>query len=76
MFAGAAPEAAKLVEHLELAAKVAKRLKLRWSPHAISADLRAEHMTISAETILSGVPWRPKPPRTARPSVPRTPTQQ
>ena len=45
------PEAAKLAGHVELAAKVAKRLKSRWSPHAISADPRAGHMTISAEAV-------------------------
>ncbi|MYA75176.1 MAG: IS30 family transposase [Acidimicrobiaceae bacterium] len=47
----ARPKTPKLVEHPELAVKVAKRLKLRWSPHAISADLRSENVTVSAETI-------------------------
>ncbi|MCY3851531.1 MAG: hypothetical protein OXF75_12170 [Acidimicrobiaceae bacterium] len=51
MFAGAAPEAAKLAGHVELAAEAAKRLESRWSPHAISADPRAGHMTISAEAV-------------------------
>ncbi len=45
------PKQAKLAADLELAAKVHERQMMRWSPHAISADLRAEGYQICAETI-------------------------
>ncbi len=45
------PKTAKLAADLELAAKVRERQMMRWSPHAISADLRAEGYQICAETI-------------------------
>ena len=47
----ARPKAPKLAGDPELAAAVADGLKDRWSPHAISAGLRAEGRTICAETI-------------------------
>ncbi len=45
------PKQPKLVADRELAAKVRERQVMRWSPHAISADLRAEGYRICAETI-------------------------
>ena len=66
-----------------LAAAVKKRLKLRWSPHAIAADLRAAGMSVCAETIYracyandarSGLParsWK-KLPRRCRRRRPRS----
>ncbi len=45
------PKTAKLAADLELAAKVRERQMMRWSPHAISADLRAEGYRVCAETI-------------------------
>ena len=41
----------KLVRHAELAEAVAERLEWRWSPQAISADLRAQGLSVCAETI-------------------------
>ncbi len=45
------PKQPKLAADPELAAKVHERQVMRWSPHAISADLRAEGYQICAETI-------------------------
>ncbi len=45
------PKQPKLVADRELAAMVHERQVMRWSPHAISADLRAEGYRICAETI-------------------------
>ena len=47
----ARPRTPKLAADPELAASVGEGLKEGWSPHAISAGLRAEGRTISAETI-------------------------
>ena len=50
--AGAArPRAPKLAADPALASAVAERLGQRWSPHAISADLRARGMRVCAETV-------------------------
>ena len=48
------PKVAKLARDAELAAAVAERLAWRWSPGAISADLRSQGMAVSAETIYQG----------------------
>ena len=45
------PKAPKLAEDAELAAAVCERLAMRWSPQAISADLRTLGLQICAETI-------------------------
>ena len=45
------PRVAKLACDAELASAVAERLDQRWSPHAISADLRSQGMGVCAETI-------------------------
>ena len=45
------PKEAKLAADRELAAMVSERLAMRWSPHAVCADLRAEGRLLSAETI-------------------------
>ncbi len=45
------PKQPKLVVDPELAAMVHERQVMRWSPHAISADPRAEGYQICAETI-------------------------
>lgn len=47
----ARPKTPKLVADPELAAAVAGGLRERWSPHAISAQLRAEGRAVCAETI-------------------------
>ena len=41
----------RLADDPVLAAAVAERLKLRWSPHATAADLREAGMSVCAETI-------------------------
>ena len=76
----------KLAVDRVLAAAVAERLKLRWSPHATAADLRAAGMRVCAETIYracyandarSGLPagtWA-KLPRRARRRRPRSVAQ-
>ena len=48
------PKAPKLVADAVLAGAVQRRLDQRWSPHAISADLRAAGMHVCAETIYRG----------------------
>ena len=48
---GARPRVPKLVADPDLAAEVADCLKDRWSPQAVSAQLRAEGPLICAETI-------------------------
>ena len=45
------PKTPKLVADRGLAAAVAERLAMRWSPHAVSADLRVEGRAVCAETI-------------------------
>ena len=45
------PKAPKLARDAELAAAVCERLAMRWSPQAISADLRALGLRVCAETI-------------------------
>ena len=45
------PRAPKLARDRVLAAAVAERLEQRWSPHAISADLRARGLGVCAETV-------------------------
>ena len=45
------PRVAKLARDAELASAVAERLDQRWSPHAISADLRSQGMGVCAETV-------------------------
>ena len=45
------PKAPKLAADAELAAAVCERLAMRWSPQAISADLRAQGLFVCAETI-------------------------
>ena len=45
------PKAPKLARDAELAAAVCERLAMRWSPQAISADLRAQGLFVCAETI-------------------------
>ena len=45
------PRVAKLACDFELASAVAERLGQRWSPHAISADLRARGLGVCAETV-------------------------
>ena len=45
------PKEAKLAADCELAEMVSERLAMRWSPHAICADLRARGYRVSAETI-------------------------
>ncbi len=45
------PRQPKLAADRELAAMVHERQVMRWSPHAISADPRAEGYQICAETI-------------------------
>lgn len=45
------PRAPKLVADAALAGAVQQRLAQRWSPHAISADLKAVGMHVCAETI-------------------------
>ena len=47
----ARPKIDKLAGDAALACEVASLLKLRWSPHAISADLSAQGMQVCAETI-------------------------
>ena len=47
----ARPKAPKLACDPVLGAAVAERLGQRWSPHAISADLRARGLRVCAETI-------------------------
>ena len=47
----ARPKSPKLVSDKVLAGAVAERLRQRWSPHAISADLKADGVFICAETI-------------------------
>ena len=47
----ARPRAPKLAEDAELAAAVCERLAQRWSPQAISADLRTLGLRVCAETI-------------------------
>ena len=47
----ARPRTAKLAADPGLARAVTERLEMGWSPHAISADLRAEGRTVAAETI-------------------------
>jgi len=47
----ARPKEARLGADPELAAMVSERPAMRWSPHAVCADLRAEGRRISAETI-------------------------
>ena len=50
--AGAArPKPCKLARDAQLASAVQERLAQRWSPHAISADLRAQGLEVCAETI-------------------------
>ena len=50
----ARPKAPKLACDPVLGAAVAERLGQRWSPHAISADLRARGLGVCAETIYRG----------------------
>ncbi len=76
----------KLAVDRVLAAAVAERLKLRWSPHATAADLREAGMRVCAETIYracyandarSGLPagaWA-KLPRRCRRRRPRSVAQ-
>ena len=76
------PKAPRLASDEVLAREVADRLAQRWSPHAISADLSAEGLSVSAETIyracysnsdrsgLSAQSWR-KLPRGRRRRRPR-----
>ena len=45
------PKAPRLAADAELAAAVCERLAMRWSPQAISADLRAQGLFVCAETI-------------------------
>lgn len=46
------PKEAKLAADPELAAAmVCERLAMRWSPHAVCSDLRAQGRRLSAETI-------------------------
>ena len=53
--AGAArPKASKLAADRVLARAVAECLGQRWSPHAISADLRVQGLRVGAETIYRG----------------------
>ena len=47
----ARPKTPKLAADAVLAAEVAGRLKARWSPHAISADVKTFGHSVSAETI-------------------------
>ncbi len=47
----ARPKTPALAADAGLAAAVSERLAMRWSPHAIRADLRAQRRRISAETI-------------------------
>ncbi len=47
----ARPKVHKLAGDAVLAGEVAEGLKLRWSPHAISADLHTRGMAVCAETI-------------------------
>ena len=47
----ARPKTPALAADAGLAAAVSKRLAMRWSPHAIRADLRAQRRRISAETV-------------------------
>ena len=74
----ARPKTPVLAADPELAARVGEGLQEGWSPHAISAALRAEGRTVSAETIYraaydhsgsSGLPegsWRCLPRRRRR----------
>ena len=48
---GRRPRAPKLACDAELASAVAERLGQRWSPHAISADLKGRGMGVCAETV-------------------------
>lgn len=48
------PRAPKLVADAVLAGAVQQRLDQRWSPHAISADLKALGLSVCAETIYRG----------------------
>ena len=47
----ARPRACKLAGDAQLASAVQERLGQRWSPHAISADLRSQGLKVCAETI-------------------------
>ena len=47
----ARPKTPVLAADAALAAAVTERLAMRWSPHAVCADLRAEGRTLCAETI-------------------------
>ena len=79
----ARPRTAKLAADPGLARAVTERLEMGWSPHAISADLRAEGRTVAAETIYAacydhtgsrGLPegsWRCLPRRCRRRKTPR-----
>ena len=49
--ARARPKTPVLAADPGLAAAVAERLAMRWSPHAVCADLRAQGRTLCAETI-------------------------
>ena len=47
----ARPKVPRLVADPGLGDAVARRLALRWSPHAVTADLRCEGLSVCAETI-------------------------
>ncbi|MCQ3806080.1 MAG: hypothetical protein OXB92_10045 [Acidimicrobiaceae bacterium] len=50
--AAARPKMSKRAGDSVLAGEVAEGLKQRWSPHAISADLKARGMQVCAETVM------------------------
>ena len=84
----ARPKTPALAADPGLAAAVSERLAMRWSPHAICADLRAQGRRISAETIYAacydhtgrrGLPegsWRLLPRRCRRRKPRSRPTRK